>query len=174
MLLALLRHGIAEDAGPRTGGRDEPRRLTDAGIKRMRAAARGMSALGLAPAVIVTSPFRRCVETAEIVAATLGAEVHRDERAAPGMALDDLADLVVTHGGDGELMVCGHQPDLSRMVAELVGGGDVEMRKGALALLEVASLRPNGAHLAALYPPRALRTLGVGERHASTGGPAED
>ena len=169
MLLALLRHGIAEDAGPRTGGRDEPRRLSEAGIKRMRAAARGMSALGLAPTVVVTSPLRRCVETAEIAAAVLGAEVHRDERAAPGMTVDDLADLLAMHGSDGELMICGHQPDLSRAVAELTGGGSVEMRKGALALLEVHSARPNGAHLIALYPPRALRALGAGERH----GPVE-
>jgi len=167
MLLALLRHGIAEDAGPRTGGRDEPRRLTDAGIKRMRAAARGMTALGLAPSVIVTSPLRRCVETAEIVASALGAEVHRDERAAPGMTVDDLTDLIAMHGHDGELMVCGHQPDLSHAVAELAGGGSVEMRKGSLALMEVHSARPNGAHLVGLYPPRALRALGAGERHSA-------
>ena len=32
MRLHLLRHGIAEDAGPATGGRDEPRALTERGI----------------------------------------------------------------------------------------------------------------------------------------------
>jgi phosphohistidine phosphatase len=169
MLLALLRHGIAEDAGPRTGGRDEPRRLTDAGIKRMRAAARGMTALGLAPSIIVTSPLRRCVETAEIVAAALGAEVLRDERVAPGMTVDDLADLIAMHGSEGELMVCGHQPDLSRTIADLTGGSSVEMRKGSLALMELHSARPNGGHLVGLYPPRALRVLGAGERHSAAG-----
>jgi phosphohistidine phosphatase len=171
MLLALLRHGIAEDAGPRTGGRDEPRRLTDAGIRRMRAAARGMTALGLAPSMVVTSPLRRCVETAEIVASALGAEVLRDERVAPGMTVDDIADLIAMHGSEGELMVCGHQPDLSRAVAELTGGSSVEMRKGSLALMELRSARPNGGHLVGLYPPRALRALGTGERHPAAGAP---
>ena len=161
MLLALLRHGVAEDAGPTTGHRDEPRRLTEEGARRMRAAARGMRALGLAPAEVLTSPLPRCLETAEIAGAALGAEVHRDARLAPGMGLELLLEVLAERGWAGELMLCGHQPDLSRAVADLTGGGDVEMRKGSLALLQLDAPRASGAVLVALYPPRALRALGA-------------
>jgi len=160
MLLALMRHGVAEDAGPDTGHRDEPRRLTEEGARRMRAAAAGMGVLGLAPGLIVTSPLARCVQTAEIVAGALGAEVAADRRLAPGMTLEGLVELLQVHGWADELMLCGHQPDMSRAIADLTGGGEADMKKGAVALLELDAPRRDGGRLVALYPPRALRALG--------------
>jgi phosphohistidine phosphatase SixA len=58
------------------------------------------------------------------------------------------------------VLVCGHQPDLSVVVAELTGGGLVEFKKGALAVLDVDAPRPGGGRLRALYPPATLRLLG--------------
>ena len=57
-------------------------------------------------------------------------------------------------------MVCGHEPDLSQIVAELTGGGVVDFNKGSLAMLDVESPRPGRGRLRALYPPAALRLLG--------------
>jgi phosphohistidine phosphatase len=158
--LLLLRHGVAEQAGPRTGGRDAPRELTPEGAERMRAAARGMAALGIAADVVLTSPLVRCRQTADIVCDELGGAPREDGRLAPGMELDDLADVLREHADAGAVLVCGHQPDLSEVVADLIGGGMVDFRKGSIALLEVEAPEPDGGRLRALYPPRALRTLG--------------
>lgn len=158
--LFLLRHGVAEDAGPATGGRDEPRALTAAGALRMQAAARGIRALGIAPDAIFTSPLTRCRQTAEIVAAALGAIPRDDERLRPGMRLNGVEDVLAEHPGVRAPLLCGHQPDLSILVAELTGAGSVDFRKGSLAVLELASRRPPAARLRALYPPAALRLLG--------------
>jgi phosphohistidine phosphatase SixA len=57
-------------------------------------------------------------------------------------------------------MLCGHQPDLSLLVAELTGGA-TELKKGALALIDARSPRPHAGVLLALHPPRALRLLGA-------------
>lgn len=160
MRLLLLRHGIAEDAGPATGHRDEPRALTAGGRGRMEAEARGMAALGVAVEGIVTSPLVRCRQTAEIVAAALGTTVREDPRLRPGAHLDQVEDVLIDHPGAASLLLCGHQPDLSLIVAELTGGGAVEFRKGSLAVLDVESARPAGGLLRALYPPAALRLLG--------------
>ena len=35
-------------------------------------------------------------------------------------------------------MVVGHEPDFSLTIAELIGGGCVEMKKGGLARIDVA------------------------------------
>ena len=159
MLIAFLRHGIAEDAGPATGHRDAPRRLTDEGRARMTRAARGMERLGLGPDVILTSPLARCRETAEIVAARLGAPVRPVQALQPGARLEGLLGHLAEYPDAVCVLACGHQPDLSLMVADLIGGGAVEFRRGTLALVEVSAPRAAGGVLVALHPPRALRRL---------------
>ncbi len=160
MRLLLLRHGIAEDAGPATGHRDEPRALTPEGRRGMHAAARGMATVGVAADAVVTSPLVRCRQTAEIVAEALGAEVREDRRLRPGARLDQVEDVLIEHPGADAVLLCGHQPDLSVIVAELTGGGRVEFRRGSLAVLDVERPRPGGGVLRSLYPPGALRLLG--------------
>lgn len=161
MRLLLLRHGIAEDAGPRTGHRDAPRELTPEGAERMRAAADGMAALGVGAEALLTSPLIRCRQTADIVGARLGLAPTEVAGLAPGMDLGDLGDALLGWPDAGSVMVCGHQPDLSEVVADLTGGAYVEFRKGSLALLDVDAVRPGGGRLRALYPPAALRRLGA-------------
>jgi phosphohistidine phosphatase len=126
----------------------------------MRAAARGMAALGVELDAVLTSPLVRCRQTAEIVCAELGGDPREDRRLEPGMELEDLADALLEHPDAGRVLVCGHQPDLSVVVAELTGGGVVEFKKGALAVLDLDAARPRGGRLRALYPPATLRLLG--------------
>ena len=160
MLLLLLRHGLAEDAGPATGYRDEPRALTPEGMARMRREARGMKALRLRPELILSSPLTRCLQTAEIVQEALGGDLEDDPRLAPGMSLEDLADAISDRGAPGCVVACGHEPSLSRVACELIGGGAIELRKGGLAIVEAEAMRSRGARLKALYPPSSLRRLG--------------
>lgn len=160
MRLLLMRHGIAEDPGPATGHRDEPRALTAEGRRRMEAQARGMASLGLEVDGVVTSPLVRCRQTADIVAAALGATVREDPRLRPGARLDQVEDVLIEHPDAAALLVCGHQPDLSLIVAELTGGAQVEFRKGSLAILDVERPRAGGGLLRALYPPGTLRLIG--------------
>jgi phosphohistidine phosphatase len=162
MRLLLLRHGIAEDAGPATGHRDEPRALTPEGVARMRAQARGMAVLGVGADALVTSPLARCRQTADIVAAAIGAPVGEDSRLRPGTGLDAVEDLLLDHPEAGAVMLCGHQPDLSQIVADLTGGAVVDFRKGTLAILDVVAPRAGRGLLRALYPPAALRIIGGG------------
>lgn len=158
MRLLLLRHGVAEDAGPATGFEDEPRALTAEGTEKMRAEARGIERLALDIEEIISSPLVRCVQTATIVAETLGIEPAQDRRLRPGADLDAVADLILEHPDTDTILLCGHQPDMSQLVFDLTGGS-VAFKKGTLAVLDVTTPRPNGAYLTALYPPATLRTL---------------
>src|SRR5262249_43503981 len=65
MMLYVVRHAIAEDAP--AGGDDAARKLTPVGRRKMRAAAAGLRALRVAPAVVLASPLARALETARIV-----------------------------------------------------------------------------------------------------------
>ena len=53
-------------------------------------------------------------------------------------------------------MVVGHEPDFSATVAELIGGGDVVMKKGGLARVDVTGPRPAAAQLVWLLTPPLL------------------
>ncbi len=159
--LLILRHGIAEDAGPATDYEDAPRALTPEGAARMTRAAAGIASLDLGVEVVVASPLTRCRQTGEIVADALGLALEQDSRLAPGMDIDGVEDLLIEHPDTQTLMICGHQPDLSLLVAELTAGGSVEFRKGSLAVLEIEAPRRGGGRLLALYPPFALRELGA-------------
>ena len=159
MRLMLMRHGIAVDAGPDTGFRDEARALTDEGRVRIEQAAQGLRALGIEAALVLCSPLVRCRQTAEIVAAALGLDPVEDPRLRPGMELEDLADALMRHPGADPVLVCGHNPDLPHAVADLTGGGSVDFRKGSLAVLDVEAVAPRSGRLRALYPPSALRAI---------------
>ena len=164
--LHLLRHGIAEDAGPATGGRDEPRALTERGIARMHEGARGIAALQLGVDTVLTSPLTRCLQTAGIVCEHIGGTPQPDRRIRPGLDLDALDDVLLEHPDAESVLVCGHEPDLSILVAVLTGGAGLHFRKGALAVLDVEARRPRGARLRAFYEPRLLRAIGGGAEPA--------
>lgn len=161
MRLLLMRHGIAEDAGPATGWRDEPRALTEEGRARMVVAARGVARLGEPIEAVITSPLVRCVQTGGIVADVVGVSPSSDRRLRPGADHDAVCGLLLEHPDARGLLLCGHQPDMSRLVGAFTGGL-VEFRRGTLAVLELADATATRGHLRDLYPPAALRLMGAG------------
>jgi phosphohistidine phosphatase len=118
-----MRHGPAEEAAP--SGIDADRALTSAGRNRVHDVARELTAAGEEPLHIVTSPLVRAVQTAEIVAIVtkLGdrrgsVEVRRD--VAPGGDSVKLAYRLAAEGAK-RVMLVGHEPDLSALLATLLG-----------------------------------------------------
>lgn len=69
MKIYILRHGIADDQQP--GQSDSDRSLTPEGRKKLRSVLRASRAAGVAPSLILTSPLRRAVQTAELAAEIL-------------------------------------------------------------------------------------------------------
>ena len=56
----------------------------------------------------------------------------------------------------GAVMVVGHEPDFSATVAELIGGGDIVMKKGGLARVDVTAPVAGGGELVWLLTPPLL------------------
>src|SRR5947209_14733617 len=69
MQIYVLRHGIAEDATH--GQADSARALTDEGREKLRRVLKRARAAGVTPAAILSSPYRRAVETADVAAKEL-------------------------------------------------------------------------------------------------------
>lgn len=146
IVIWLLRHAHAAKGSP-----DSERPLTERGREQSLAAGRALAVMGVSLDVCVSSPKVRARETAALACEALGIEVVEDERLEGGPF--DLHAVVDGHGED--VLLVGHDPDLSLAVNHLTGA-QVRMPKGGLAGLErgelMVLLRPS--ELAALARAR--------------------
>jgi phosphohistidine phosphatase len=153
--LYLLRHAHAGNAGNWTGA-DADRPLSPRGRDQAKRLGTFLAARGVVPDTIVSSPKLRARQTANIVADALGVGVATDDVLAEGFELDALAALMAGAGGTS-MMLVGHDPDFSDLLATLVGAGEMPMRKGALARVDLAlPLGPGCGILRWLVPPELL------------------
>jgi len=160
MNLFFLRHGIAGDRADWKGD-DSLRPLTSKGRSQLVLTAKVMASLGIEFDAVLTSPLVRARETAEIVAARLGAthRLREEPRLEPGFDVTRLSDVLAGRGRDRTLLLVGHEPDFSHTISALVGGGNLEMKKGGLARVTLTSDRPLRGELVWLLPPKLLRRL---------------
>jgi phosphohistidine phosphatase len=163
MLLLLVRHALAEDRKTfaATGQPDSERPLTDKGIRRMKKAARGLRSLVPSISLLVSSPFCRAVETAQIIADVYGPTryIKRDELA-PAAAPQKLIDWLAAQTKDGTACVVGHEPDLSELLAFLLADKSerpAKLKKGSAALLRFSG--PVAASKGRLQWYRSARDL---------------
>ena len=156
MRVYFLRHGKADRS--KWHGDDDARPLTEEGEEAMRREAKALRAMELALDLIVTSPLARARRTAELVADELGlrARLVEDARLAHGFDARRLAQVLATHGPAESVMVVGHEPDFSAAVAELIGGGDIVLKKGGLARVDVTVPATGGGELVWLLTPPLL------------------
>lgn len=153
MTLYFLRHAEAEDSGP---SGDYDRRLTEHGRQRSREAAETLTALGVRLDLILTSPLVRAEQTARIVGAVLGVEVQPDRVLGGNFDLPGLAEMLEHNKAARDLMFVGHEPDFSYVVGQLIGGAKVEMKKGAVACVEVQGLARGSGTLKWLLTGRQM------------------
>ena len=143
MLIYVLRHGIAEDA--LAGQPDSERALTKEGKSKLERTLERAAAAGVQPGVILTSPYLRARETARIAAEVLGVETPlvTVPELTPDGSPHDVWQKIREQGDAKSLLVAGHEPLLSQLVAYLLGAPSlqVEMKKGALVAVDCASLR---------------------------------
>ena len=166
MDLYCLRHGKAIDRDPQHPSIDRERSLTQSGKRKVRCIAQAMSALDLSFDLILTSPFLRARQTAEIVAANFKAfdRLKLTPWLVPGADQKELVQQLNESFRSCEtILLVGHEPDLTVLVATLIAGTpnvSLNLRKGGLCKLSVSSLRfGRCATLEWFLSPRQLASL---------------
>ena len=165
MKLLVIRHAIAEDreAHAASGHDDALRPLTVQGARKMKRGARGLRQIVPAIDTLVSSPYTRAFETAEIVRREYGMDRVETSRALePTVAVADAITALQSVQGD-VVAIVGHEPQLSRLVTYLISGLDqsaVELKKGSACLVEFEGLpRAGGGTLMWSIRPAVLRDL---------------
>ncbi len=164
MYLYIARHAWAGERGDPHWPDDSLRELTPEGIERYTKVVKALADRGFQPDRIATSPYARCRQTAEIIAAHVAGKPTIDELTAlePGSDLLALLEWSNHYSQSGEnLCWVGHSPDLESLAADLIGNHETRVRfaKGAVAAIQFES--EIEAQAGELYWLATAKMLGV-------------
>ncbi len=166
MNIYLLRHGLAVERGSAKYRDDRDRPLTAEGRAKVKRIAQAMTAMDLEFDAILSSPFVRARETAELVAA--GVKPRRKVTLCDALAADAEPAEIVPHltalkPAPKEVLLVGHQPYLGNLASLLLASTSpdaLEFKKGGLAKLRVSgSPAARSASLEWLLTPRLMKLI---------------
>ena len=148
MRIYLVRHSNAVELSTEDFEDDSQRPLTEKGCEKMESITSALKALGVQPDLIVSSPYVRARQTAEILAKGLK---HKSE-------IEINEKYLVA-----ELVLVGHEPSLSNLIGTLTAGNPemaLTLKKGGVCCLLADDLRvQRKATLEWLLTPKILSAL---------------
>ena len=162
MNLFILRHA---SAGTRRANTllDIKRSLDKEGKKHSLQLAHVLNAMSTQFDLIVSSPLKRCLQTASLVGTETGyeAQILHSNALAPDAVYSDFQKLLREHRKSENLLVVGHNPNLTTFLGTLLvppGGVEarIRLRKGSLARVVLTN---GAAVLQGLLDPRTVRAL---------------
>ncbi len=160
MNLYLMRHA---NAGIRreNPALDAKRALVKEGKDQCILMARLLSALKVQAEVIISSPLKRALQTAQLVGTELGyeAKVEVSPALGPNASYTDFLQLVEKYADREDVLMVGHNPNLFKFLGQLItgnGGAGVRMRKGSVARIAMDKHPPL---LQWLIDPRMARSF---------------
>jgi phosphohistidine phosphatase len=162
MLLLLVRHAHAGDRDPAQWPDDSQRPLTDKGRKTHAKVSRALRNLELAPELVLTSPWLRALQTAEIMREVL--LLPQPVVPFPPLADDpDLSRIAAEVGSRGDRAVValvGHSPWMEELAGLLLAdterGVRMDFPKSGVLALKAERLAPGSATLWFFLRPKML------------------
>lgn len=156
MIVLFLRHAEAEG----NAEDDFARRLTGKGKDQADRVGEFCLAAGIVPERVLTSPVIRAKQTAERAAAKMGGcEVVAVDWLSCGMAPETCLSKLSDLQKEKLVMLVGHEPDFSEVIAELLdsrSGEAFHLRKACLVGVDVQACRRGGGILEFLIPARLM------------------
>jgi phosphohistidine phosphatase len=166
MNIYILRHGIAVVRDDLDYKRDAERPLTPKGKRQLRQVAAAMKKMGLRFDLILSSPYLRAKQTAEIVARSLELQkklAFSAELTPGGNPQALIQQLNTAHPKSNAVLLVGHEPYLSRLIGLLTAGETnpaIDLKKGGLGKLEIEKLsHARCATLAWLLTPKHMKLM---------------
>jgi phosphohistidine phosphatase len=168
MLLYIVRHGIAIDREDPKCPSDPERYLTPDGIKRTRDVAKSIATLIDAPRILISSPYVRAVQTAEILAEALEfpkAKIEKSELLLPGAEPSGFLREFSRRKALESVMCFGHAPQLNELIAAALGAKKdlTDLKKAGVACIELPRVHAGAGKLLWLITPRIARRLSKGK-----------
>jgi phosphohistidine phosphatase len=162
MQLYIVRHGIAIDREDPKCPPDPERYLTEEGVEKTKRVANGVAVLGVTADLILTSPYVRAVQTAEIFANALDyskQKIRRTDLLLPGAEPTLFFRELAKDKQASTVFLFGHAPQLDDIIATALGSKRhlTALKKAGVALIELKRLSPPIGSLVWLAIPKLLR-----------------
>lgn len=95
--------------------------------------------------IVISSPFARAVETAEVMADALGAHVVTTRLLEPDAQPEDAwKEVERIAAASQHVLVVGHDPSINALLGWLIGGGQTRFEHGAIAHVITAGGKESG------------------------------
>lgn len=145
MQVYLLRHGVAEKDRP--GLSDADRGLTQDGRRKLRQVLKAAEKAQVQPTLILSSPLKRALQTAEIAQEVLGYKngILRTKALQPASSVEQVWEEIRVHRDEPALMLVGHNPLFAELSGYLLGSSEMQLdfKKGALLRIDFEEFRPH-------------------------------
>ncbi len=147
MQVHLLRHGVAEEG--RVGASDADRALTRDGRKKLRQVLQTAVQAEVQPTLILSSPLKRAIQTAEIAKEVLGYKdkILQTNALTPGSRVEQVWEEIRGHRDQASLMLVGHNPLFENLTGYLLNCRQLRLdfKKGAFLRVDVESFHAQPA-----------------------------
>lgn len=169
MVIYFLRHA---SAGKRmvSASKDDRRPLDEEGILQARYVGRMLANLDVQVEQIVSSPLKRALQTASLVANELAFEtaVQIDDALRPEADMAQFQAMLSRFRQYESVMAVGHNPNLTEFLSKTISSGaaatHIDFKKGAVAKVEVSG-RSGTLHW--LVTPKIARSLQASRKLSS-------
>jgi phosphohistidine phosphatase len=165
MQLYIVRHGIAIDREDPKSPPEPERFLTEEGIEKTKQVAKGVAGIAATPDLMLSSPYVRAYQTAEIFAKIL--EYPKEKITKTDALLPEAEPLQLFRELSKDknisvVYVFGHAPHLDDLIATALNTKQhiTALKKAGMAMLEIRRLAPPSAELIWLATPKVLRKIG--------------
>lgn len=165
MELYIVRHGIAIDREDPKCPPDPERYLTEEGVEKTKQVAKGVAALTASADLLLSSPYVRATQTAEIFAASLDyakQKIRRTDLLLPGADPSLLFRELTKDKQSASVFLFGHAPQLDDIIATAVGSKRhlTSLKKAGVALIELKRISPPIGMVVWVATPKLLRRSG--------------
>jgi len=160
MILFLMRHANAGTVRENPA-LDTKRSLVKDGKEQCMLMARVLGAMKAPIDLIVSSPLKRALQTAQLVGTELGYDAKVEISPALGLngTYSAFQDLLVKYADREGVLAVGHNPNLFQFLGRLTtgnGAASIRMRKGSIARVDLSNHPPR---LQMLIDPRTARAI---------------
>lgn len=165
MELYIVRHGIAIDREDPKSPPDPKRFLTEEGIEKTRQVAKAVAAIAASADLLISSPYVRAMQTAEIFADAFEyprQKIRQSDALLPGAEpMVFFRELAKDKQSSAVFCFC-HGPHVDELIATSLGLKHhiTSLKKAGVALLELKRLSPPSGQLIWLATPKLLRKSG--------------
>ncbi len=128
-----------------------------------------LNAMKISYDLVVSSPLKRSLQTAQLVATETGYEgkILISNALAPSATFPQFQKLLYEVSKSENVLVVGHNPNLTAFLSQILAGNDddsgnphIRLRKGTIARLSTDSGKARGVYtLQSLLDPRLIRSV---------------